>query len=81
MAAAMTAPKANRRALRAAAKNLKELTTKQAAELTGYTPDHIALLVRRGDLSGERKGRDWFIEAAALLKYVEQKPTPGPKPS
>lgn len=75
----MTAPRVNLRALRTAARGGKMLTTKEAAELTGYTTDHIALLLRRGDLSGERKGRDWFVAAAALLKYVEEEPTPGPR--
>ena len=57
------------------------LTTIEAAELTGYTADHLALLLRRGDLHGERRGRDWFISAIELLNYVEAKPRPGPKAS
>lgn len=77
----MTAPHVKLKALRAAAARSETLTTKQASELTGYTTDHISLLLRRGDLSGERKGRDWFVAAAALLKYVEAEPTPGPRPT
>lgn len=77
----MTAPRVKLKALRAAAGRSETLTTKQASKMTGYTTDHISLLLRRGDLSGERKGRDWFVAAAALLRYVEEEPTPGPRPS
>lgn len=77
----MTAPKLNKRRLQLAAKKAKLLTTSEAAELTGYTSDHIALLLRRKLVVGERKGRDWSVDAGALLRYIENDPTPGPKAS
>ena len=77
----MTAPKVNRRRLKSAADRAKLLTTSEAAELTGYTSDHITLLMRRKLVAGQRRGRDWFVNAAALLKYVKDEPTPGPKTS
>ena len=77
----MTAPRVNLRGLRAAARRSEMLTTTEASALTGYATDHISLLLRRVELSGKRKGRDWFVMAAALLRYVEEKPRPGPRPS
>jgi hypothetical protein len=75
----MTAPRVNRRTLRSASRNNTLLTTAQAAEMTGYAADHVCLLLRRGTLRGERKGRDWFVESASLLEYVNARPKPGPK--
>jgi excisionase family DNA binding protein len=77
----MTAPSLKRKALHAAAQKARHLTTSEAAALTGYTTDHIALLVRRGDLGGQRRGRDWFVDAVKLLEYVKKEPKPGPKAS
>ena len=77
----MTAPKLKRQSLRASARAKKLLTTKEASNMTGYTTDHLGLLLRRGDLRGERRGRDWFIAANELLKYVQTNPKPGPKGS
>ena len=55
--------------------------TSEAAGMTGYAADHLALLLRREVLLGERKGRDWFVEPNSLLQYVNAKPKPGPKRS
>lgn len=57
----------------------KTLTTSQAAQITGYTPDHLGLLIRRGSLKAEKVGRDWFIEPRSLYEYVKKKPKPGRK--
>jgi excisionase family DNA binding protein len=75
----MTAPNLNSKALRHAAKIRQTLTTAEAANLTGYSADHISLLLRRGVLHGQRRGRDWFLRARKLLNYVEKKPHPGRK--
>jgi excisionase family DNA binding protein len=53
------------------------LTTTEAARLTGYTPDHIGLLRRRGRLTGEKRGRDWFISFESLEIYVKSNPKAG----
>lgn len=57
----------------------KPLTTAQAARFTGYTPDHLGLLVRRGSIKAEKLGRDWLIEPRSLYEYVKKKPKPGRK--
>ena len=53
------------------------LTTSEAAKLTGYSADHIGLLRRRGQLIGEKRGRDWLITAESVEKYVQSKPRVG----
>jgi excisionase family DNA binding protein len=68
-----------RRDLGAAAKEQQILTTADAALLSGYSRDHIGLLIRRGLLSGVKTGRDWLVPAGSLLQYVETNPRPGPK--
>jgi|GEM_PF-4850322 len=65
--------------LGAAAKAQQILTTADAAQLSGYTQDHIGLLIRRGLLSGVKTGRDWLVPADSLLQYVQTNPRPGPK--
>jgi excisionase family DNA binding protein len=65
-------------ALVRAAKKRLQLTTTQAARLTGYTRDHIGLLIRRELLSATKNGRDWLVDAQSLLDYVKKEPRPGP---
>jgi excisionase family DNA binding protein len=67
--------------LLAAAKNRHQLTTTQAADIAGYTRDHIGLLIRRGLLSASKSGRDWSVDAESLLDYVKKDPRPGPAAS
>jgi len=57
------------------------LTTLEASELVGYSQDHVGLLLRRGLIAGEKKGRDWLVSSASLLEYVKNNPKPGPKPT
>ena len=47
------------------------LTTKEAAELTGYTTDHIRKMASAGKLKAQRWGRDWQIERRSLLAHVK----------
>jgi hypothetical protein len=66
-------------ALEAASTKRQILTTSEASELTGYTQDHIGLMLRRGLIIGEKRGRDWFIDAGSLFEYVKKNPRPGRK--
>jgi hypothetical protein len=75
----MTAPTPHIAEIRRAARQKQQLTCLQSAELTGYTSDHISLMLRKGTLRGEKKGRDWFVEASSLYEYVQQNPRPGRK--
>ena len=43
--------------------NLPEwITTEEAAELSGYHPEYVRRLARRGKIGAEKKGRDWWID-------------------
>lgn len=46
------------------------LTTDQAAELVGYTPQHVARLARLGRVQAIRVGRDWLISRGSLLEWT-----------
>jgi hypothetical protein len=56
------------------------ITLREAAELSGLSHSHLRLLVRRGDIWGEKKGRDWFTTARAVREYLAREHRPGPKP-
>jgi len=47
------------------------ITTKQAAELSGYTQKHIRRLVETGKVKGQRFGVVWQIDRRSLLAYVK----------
>jgi len=67
------------RELMIAARRDENLTSTKAAKLTGYTRDHIGLLLRRKIINGEKIGRDWVIAAKSLHAYIQKNPKPGPK--
>ncbi len=48
------------------------ITTKQAAELAGYSMRHVRHLLTSGKIEGQRFGRDWQINCAAFLTYVDK---------
>ncbi len=41
----------------------------EAAKISGLSPNHLRLLVRRGDIWGMKLGRDWFTTEYAVMKY------------
>ena len=53
------------------------VTTVEAARLTGYTPDHIGLLLRKKVLMGEKRGRDWFVKLESIKTYLASSPKAG----
>lgn len=75
----MTAPNVKAAEIRRAARQKKQLTCIEAADLTGYSPDHLSLMLRQGKLRGDKRGRDWFVEASSLYDYVQENPRPGRK--
>lgn len=46
------------------------MSTKEAAELLGYTMQHTRFLIREGTLPGLKFGRDWIIERASVARYL-----------
>jgi hypothetical protein len=75
----MTAPTPQIAEIRRAARQKQQLTSIQAAELTGYSSDHISLMLRKRKMHGEKRGRDWFVDASSLYEYIQQNPHPGRK--
>jgi excisionase family DNA binding protein len=56
------------------------LTTAEAAQRLGVLPRSVTLLCRRGILKGEKRGRDWMIEAEEVERYkAERKPVGRPR--
>ena len=61
--------------------SLDELITLQkAAELSGLSASHLALLVRRGDIWGVKLGHNWLTTSQAVEQYRTRDRKPGPKP-
>ena len=56
------------------------ITLREAADLSGLSHSHLRLLIRRGDIWGRKKGRDWFTTAQAVGEYLARNRHPGPKP-
>ena len=44
-------------------------TTGQAAQQSGYDPEHIRRLARNGKIKSRKWGRDWMIDVSSLLEY------------
>ena len=52
----------------------------KAAEISGFTRQHLALLIRQGDIWGTKLGgRDWFTSEPAVREYLARDRRPGPK--
>ena len=48
------------------------ITSKEAAELSGYHPDHLRRLIRAGEINGRKFGIVWQISRESLLAYLKQ---------
>jgi len=48
------------------------ITTKEAAELTGYNLEYIRRMIRGGVIAAEKKGRDWWVDRASIEAYAEE---------
>jgi hypothetical protein len=47
----------------------KYISSKRAAELTGYAKDYVGQLARAGKVPGTRVGRAWYVEETAFLSH------------
>jgi len=45
------------------------ITTRAAAELTGYNPVYIRRLIKQKRIEAVKAGRDWLINQDSLLAY------------
>jgi len=48
------------------------ITTKEAADLTGYNLEYIRRMIRRGVIAAEKKGRDWWVDRASIEAYADK---------
>ena len=48
------------------------ITTKEAADLTGYSASYFRNLIRWGRLQAEKRGRDWFLDKEQVLAYKRE---------
>jgi hypothetical protein len=54
---------------------------RKAAEISGLTQEHIAYLIRKGELWGDKMGSPiWFTTEKAVREYLARDRKPGPKP-
>ena len=60
--------------------NLDELISlSKAAKLSGLSSSHLRLLVTKGEIWGQKIGRNWVTTAQAVLEYIAREHRPGPK--
>ena len=55
------------------------ITTKEAAELSGYHPKSIPRLIKAGKIKARRFGDVWQIDRASLLAYIRKVEKSGEK--
>lgn len=55
------------------------ITTAEAAELSGYTRQHIAYLLQKGRIDGRKFGVLWQVDRESLLAYVAEQEAKGDK--
>ena len=48
------------------------IAVSQAAEISGYHPEHIRELLREGKVKGRKFGPLWQVDRVSLLAYVRK---------
>jgi excisionase family DNA binding protein len=56
--------------------NSELITVRQAAELLGNTVQHVRLLIRTGQLTANKVGRDWIVDRDAVVDVRMKRATP-----
>ncbi len=62
------------------------MTTKEAAQLSGYDIQYVRRLARQGKIGAVKKGRDWWIDVEVFTAYLNtmlqsEDGRAGPKPA
>jgi len=55
------------------------ITVQEAAELSGYHPDHLRRLIRSGDIEGRKVSIVWLIRRQSLIGYIARAEQSGDK--
>lgn len=55
------------------------ITTSDAAEISGYHPDHIRRVIRSGMIEAQKFGFVWQVSRKSLLAYLEKMEKRGDK--
>lgn len=55
------------------------ISVEQAAELSGFTPQHVRKLLRAGLLKGSKLGHIWVTTKDAIQEYLATERRTGPK--
>lgn len=50
------------------------ISTKEAADLTGYTRQYVANLVKGGKVQGKLIGARWLVLRQSILNYRKENP-------
>ena len=60
----------------------KWLTVNEAADLSGYHPEHVRRLIRQGSVTAKKFSIVWMVSRDSLLAYKEsqEKPSQDQKP-
>jgi excisionase family DNA binding protein len=53
------------------------ITTKEAAELSGYTPDYLRELIRESKVKAQKWTREWQVSRKSLLAYLKEQEAKG----
>ncbi|MHB1163598.1 MAG: helix-turn-helix domain-containing protein [Minisyncoccota bacterium] len=51
------------------------ISTKEAGESSGYTPDYVARLIRSGKIVGQKIGHSWFVDRDSFNLFLADKHT------
>jgi hypothetical protein len=56
-------------------KKQKFISLKEAAKISGYAPDYIGYLIRKGEISGKKiySGVSWVTTEEEIKEYVSKK--------
>ncbi len=55
------------------------ISTREASEKYGLSKEHIARMLKAGQLQGKKIGHDWLVYEPSLLKYKQQMESLGKK--
>lgn len=55
------------------------LTVTEAAEQSGYDPEHIRRLIRDGEIQARKFSIVWMVDRSSLLEYVSRAQSWGKK--